>query len=436
MIIVSSSLLLLCLVINAVDRGISEHKKKRWNQLVVEKSYKLKSLHELNQLWSFSEVKQQFVFRKQFSSHDQFEQYNLDMLFHSVVGLQTSDFLKQLERIRANEEKYRNYQTVLKHQIVDTPEEKVKEWGIPKKYYYTYENLLYEEELLTPDTDFTVRILLQCNENTREKIYSSQDVKNRINQIWKYKVKASSEKLKALSRLNYQTSQRICSLEPVYEYSKFCDSLSEFKKYDYSDSFIKEKIQEEYALLSQRIQQARQNKAIYDEYLIGFYGLLPTDQKVIAESRIPDKAYAFYEQQLSEEQKLAAPVTNFKCKITVMYISPKGRNQNIYERTYSFNDILWLHQRVKNEWNNKQQYQQSKEYERSRMTNSLRYDVMKRDGFRCVLCGASQVDGAKLHVDHIKPIAKGGKTEMSNLRTLCDRCNSGKRDKYDPLGVN
>ena len=70
------------------------------------------------------------------------------------------------------------------------------------------------------------------------------------------------------------------------------------------------------------------------------------------------------------------------------------------------------------------------------MTNSLRYDVMKRDGFKCVLCGASQKDGAKLHVDHIKPIAKGGKTEMSNLRTLCDRCNSGKRDKYDSQGIN
>lgn len=69
--------------------------------------------------------------------------------------------------------------------------------------------------------------------------------------------------------------------------------------------------------------------------------------------------------------------------------------------------------------------------QRRLMSDSLRYDVMKRDGFKCVLCGATASDGAKLHVDHIIPIAKGGKTEMSNLRTLCDRCNLGKGVKLE-----
>ena len=71
--------------------------------------------------------------------------------------------------------------------------------------------------------------------------------------------------------------------------------------------------------------------------------------------------------------------------------------------------------------------------ERRKMKDTLRYDVMMRDGFRCVLCGATQADGVKLHVDHIVPLAKGGKTEMSNLRTLCERCNMGKRDKIEVL---
>ena len=75
-------------------------------------------------------------------------------------------------------------------------------------------------------------------------------------------------------------------------------------------------------------------------------------------------------------------------------------------------------------------------YERSLMTDDLRYRVMKRDGFRCVLCGATIDDGVKLHVDHIVPVSKGGRTEMSNLRTLCERCNLGKSDKYDPNGPN
>ena len=78
----------------------------------------------------------------------------------------------------------------------------------------------------------------------------------------------------------------------------------------------------------------------------------------------------------------------------------------------------------------------TKEYQRKLMTDSLRYDILKRDGFRCVICGRTANDGVKLHVDHIIPIAKGGKTVKENLRTLCEKCNWGKGDKYDKDGVN
>lgn len=74
--------------------------------------------------------------------------------------------------------------------------------------------------------------------------------------------------------------------------------------------------------------------------------------------------------------------------------------------------------------------------ERAKVTASVRYDVMKRNGFRCVLCGRSKQDGVILHVDHIIPVSKGGTSDMSNLRTLCSDCNLGKRDKYDLHGPN
>lgn len=76
--------------------------------------------------------------------------------------------------------------------------------------------------------------------------------------------------------------------------------------------------------------------------------------------------------------------------------------------------------------------------QRRLVNDGVRYDVMMRDGFRCVLCGATQADGVKLHVDHIIPLSKGGTSEMSNLRTLCERCNIGKSDKLEvvPLQQN
>jgi 5-methylcytosine-specific restriction endonuclease McrA len=65
--------------------------------------------------------------------------------------------------------------------------------------------------------------------------------------------------------------------------------------------------------------------------------------------------------------------------------------------------------------------------ERKKLTAGLRYLIMTRDNYRCLLCGASGTEkGVRLEVDHIKPIAKWGKTEESNLRTLCKSCNKGK----------
>ena len=58
----------------------------------------------------------------------------------------------------------------------------------------------------------------------------------------------------------------------------------------------------------------------------------------------------------------------------------------------------------------------------------LRYEILKRDRFRRVLCGASPAThlGCVLHVDHLVPWSRGGKTVADNLRSLCETCNLGK----------
>ena len=60
-----------------------------------------------------------------------------------------------------------------------------------------------------------------------------------------------------------------------------------------------------------------------------------------------------------------------------------------------------------------------------------RFRVMKRDGFKCVLCGSSPATntGCELHIDHIIPWSKGGETIEENLRTLCSNCNLGRSNK-------
>lgn len=75
--------------------------------------------------------------------------------------------------------------------------------------------------------------------------------------------------------------------------------------------------------------------------------------------------------------------------------------------------------------------------EREKLTATLRFAVLERDGFSCQACGRNvREDKIKLHVDHVLPIAKGGKTELANLQALCQECNAGKSDLIIDQMVN
>jgi len=65
------------------------------------------------------------------------------------------------------------------------------------------------------------------------------------------------------------------------------------------------------------------------------------------------------------------------------------------------------------------------------ITKSMRFDIMKRDKFKCRLCGASPAVNPKvtLHIDHIIPRSKNGKNTPGKLQTLCKDCNYGKGTK-------
>lgn len=58
--------------------------------------------------------------------------------------------------------------------------------------------------------------------------------------------------------------------------------------------------------------------------------------------------------------------------------------------------------------------------------HDLIYDVALRDGgYRCARCGCNK----NLSLDHIRPICKGGKTELGNAQLLCRACNRAKSDQ-------
>lgn len=67
--------------------------------------------------------------------------------------------------------------------------------------------------------------------------------------------------------------------------------------------------------------------------------------------------------------------------------------------------------------------------QRKLMTPKLRREIAERDGYTCQNCGKYMPDGVGLHIDHIVPVSKGGKTVPSNLQVLCSKCNGRKGNR-------
>lgn len=63
--------------------------------------------------------------------------------------------------------------------------------------------------------------------------------------------------------------------------------------------------------------------------------------------------------------------------------------------------------------------------DRKALKPSIRFNVFKRDGFRCQYCGRTPPD-VVLEVDHIVAVADGGENAIDNLITACFDCNRGK----------
>lgn len=160
----------------------------------------------------------------------------------------------------------------------------------------------------------------------------------------------------------------------------------------------------------------------------------PPKRSLIAKFFVDDKTHEryrydeFLEKSMYEEKVLKQHIYNPVFPYVVLHLSAVTPwNDYKQDFRYEFADIVTCYKRAKG----KQGQMAFVQQQRRIVNDSLRYDVMKRDGFRCCICGARAKDGVKLEVDHIRPVSKGGKSTMDNLQTLCERCNKGKRDKFD-----
>jgi predicted restriction endonuclease len=61
-------------------------------------------------------------------------------------------------------------------------------------------------------------------------------------------------------------------------------------------------------------------------------------------------------------------------------------------------------------------------------THKQKDEILKRDGYKCVICGKGINDGCELQIDHIRPRDKGGNSTIENGQTLCSQHNFLKKN--------
>jgi len=187
------------------------------------------------------------------------------------------------------------------------------------------------------------------------------------------------------------------------------------------------------AYYEQQIQWAKTNQSKFPGYTQAFNALIKDQQdkpSLKLNGKRTNFLFKFYERIMLKTSRVK-PIMSFTIHSFARYTSAKGRVSEKKWLDYPFESVVRFFTEVKQELAYEQSRIGQMRKERGRLSSSLRYEILKRDHFKCKICGRTKSDGVKLHVDHIFPIAKGGKTESSNLRTLCDECNLGKKDKIE-----
>lgn len=195
------------------------------------------------------------------------------------------------------------------------------------------------------------------------------------------------------------------------------------------DEYLMMTIQNKYEKLVDykiRYDELKRRYEDYNQKYNSLYKLI--NEEEAKKLKVSKKNYLKYQPLIYKENRIDVE-KEFNVVIYLNYESAKGKVKDKVYKKYDSHSFLKIYNEYKKIKEEREIYQVSSKVERSIMTESMRYDVFKRDNYKCQICGATSKDGALLHVDHIIPVSKGGKTEMSNLQTLCSRCNLGKSNK-------
>ncbi len=246
------------------------------------------------------------------------------------------------------------------------------------------------------------------------------------------KVRQHSIKLGQMADLNDEIIFDV--LDTNLQVWKYYDNKSNFNKIEPA-YLMSAELRNNIEYYSDYFSRIRKNMEIQEIYAARIQDIIETEHPIDYEQlKISKKLFQKHEMILLE--KLRKPTySDCSMHVHMSYSSPKGRVNLKKEAVFDFEQMQVSFGSIARSRLDRQTYRALSYVERGEVSDSLRYDILNRDNFQCVICGASSREGARLHVDHIVPIAKGGKSVPGNLRTRCERCNIGKSDKDESKPV-
>jgi hypothetical protein len=243
-------------------------------------------------------------------------------------------------------------------------------------------------------------------------------------------VRAASSAIKALEGLNNAYRPHFQKHPTIRkDFSARVDSKAKYDRFDLS-SYLSRTVLDNEQWFEQAIGLRAAPIQNYKSYQHDFELIEHLELGNSGDPRLSPEQFAAIERRLLHRRKLACPTPKARITSTVRYTSPKGKNSYARTITWDFGQLQQGLSAAQAERARQSTAQFLRDRERKLMTVGVRTKVMRRDNFRCQMCGASQSEGVTLHVDHILPVSHGGLTALENLQTLCADCNLGKGNSF------
>lgn len=213
------------------------------------------------------------------------------------------------------------------------------------------------------------------------------------------------------------------NMEHSYDNKNFYDDIS-------CQDFLTYQLVSKEEDIKNAIENAEKNYGLFVNYSLDVKECCILDQYDTENLLKIKKLLSFIEKREFNKIK-KSPTVSFTILVLLKLTNIKGVFKQSKKRIFSSKEILEiiskLHEKKGKFYLNNEIWQSICRVERGKVTNKLRFAIYKRDNYRCKKCGSKK----NLEVDHIYPIAKGGKTTFNNLQTLCHRCNVKKGAKVE-----